>query len=800
MNKLLNDLNEKQREAAEALEGTILVLAGAGSGKTRVLTSRICNLIEKGVQPHEIMAVTFTNKAAREMTERLEALIGEEKAKNLWVGTFHGICVRILKADVENYKSKSGKNWNKNFVIFAEDDSNSLIKKIIKDMGLDDKIYAPKLIKSIISLEKNKLKTAIDYEMSARDTKSKYIAAIFRKYEEELLKNNAFDFDDLLLVTVNLLKNSKEAREKYFKRFKHILTDEFQDTNASQYKLIKSIYTNDEEPQEKGRSLFVVGDVDQSIYSWRGADYRIILNFQSDFRNTKLIKLEKNYRSTQNILNAANAIIENNVQRLEKSLYSTKGHGKKILCYEALNERGEAKFIINNIISKGFGYKDVAILYRTNTQSRILEEQFMSAGIPYQMVGGFKFYDRKEIKDIAAYLKILYNSDDGQSVKRIINAPKRSIGKTTLEKIDKISQDRGVSFYQAIKEAGESEDLKKQKLKALQDFTNVIEQLKQELYDYSLGDLIIRIVERTGYLSELEEENTEDAKIRIENIREFVGAAREFERKAYTLEDRTALGVLGEFLAQIALVSDVDSIEEDKNKVTLMTLHAAKGLEFPVVFLAGLEEELFPHIRSIRDNAQMEEERRLMYVGVTRAQEELYISYAQKRMIWGDLKYPKPSRFIQEIPKELFEFKSAVDKFRRVEDFSSPYNSSAERMYRQKENDYDGIAPQAKVVSFGKNFKLPKVSYSKPVQEMEAKKEEIKTVSGVSLGISKPQETPRPANIEMFNVGDKVSHANYGEGVVKQIMEFGKDKMYIADFGENGKKALDYRFSGLTKV
>ena len=623
MEELLSTLNEQQREAVVEKEGALLVLAGAGSGKTKVLTTRIVNLVKSGVNPYKILAVTFTNKAAKEMRERLSKMIGEEVVKKMWVGTFHNICGRILRFDIENYKSPDGKKWDNNYVIYDESDSNTIIKNAIKKLNLDDKTYAPKLVKAAISNAKSKMQDAYTFSTRARDYRTQKISEIYEEYEKQLLANNAIDFDDMLLLTVNLLSTNEEVRNKYHERFSHILVDEFQDTNISQYMLIKHLYSNNKaETELKNRSLCVVGDVDQSIYSWRGADYKIILNFQADYRNSKLIKLEQNYRSVATILDAANAIIVNNTERVSKNLYSTKGQGDKIDIYEAQDEAGEAYFIANKIKNYARNLNDYAVLYRTNSQSRAIEEALISQGISYRMVGGLKFYDRKEVKDIIAYLKLLYNRHDSQSLKRIINVPKRSIGDTTVKKLQEIANGMDYSLYEVIQNIDEYDDLSagvKSKLKA---FCELLDKLDKNKNSLSLPEFIAFVIEETGYLRELKQEDTEEAESRIENLQELVNVARDF---APDEEDN----ILGEFLAQVALVSDLDETPDADNAVTLMTLHAAKGLEFETVFLAGLEEGIFPHSRSLNSNTEMEEERRLMYVGVTRAKQKLYISYAK---------------------------------------------------------------------------------------------------------------------------------------------------------------------------
>lgn len=701
MSKLLEGLNKHQKEAAGCIAGPLLILAGAGSGKTRVLTQRIAYMVQEGIKPHQILAVTFTNKAAGEMKARLEGILGEAVVKNLWVGTFHNICGRILRQDIENYKTEDGHTWQKNFVIFDQNDSLSLIKQALKAENMDEKVYQPKMVQSAISMAKNKMRTAHEFATRAKDYRTERIATIFTKYEEMLAANNAIDFDDMLLIAVNLLNKSPETLEKYHNRFKHILVDEYQDTNVTQYKLINSLYTANKNPKEleKERSLCVVGDVDQSIYSWRGADYKIILGFQTDFRDAKVIKLEQNYRSTENILEAANNIIVNNTERVSKNLYSNKGKGEKLSCFEANDEAEEANYIAGTIhrsIGGRTNYGQFAVLYRTNAQSRAIEEAFMARGIPYRMVGGQKFYDRKEIKDIVAYLKLIYNPHDSQSLKRIINVPKRAIGPTSVGKIDAYAQEFGISAFSVVDNIENYSDFTPKVKNAITSFANIINSASRHIQETSLSEFIAELIDSIGYIDELKEEGTEEAEGRIENLQEFISVAREFEELDTENE-------LGEFLSQVALVSDIDSLDGESESVTLMTLHAAKGLEFPKVFLAGLEEGIFPHTRSLNSNTEMEEERRLMYVGVTRAEELLYLTYAKRRLIWGDYKYFSPSRFISEIPDNLLiSNQSSVRPDER-----KAGGTFGDAIKKLGENRFNNDGKIENTSSFGKNFKAP---------------------------------------------------------------------------------------------
>ena len=830
MEKLLSSLNPQQKEAVVEKEGALLVLAGAGSGKTKVLTTRIVNLVKSGVNPYKILAVTFTNKAAKEMRERLSKMIGEDVVKKMWVGTFHNICGRILRFDIENYKSPDGKKWDNNYVIYDETDSTTIIKNAIKKLNLDEKMYAPKLVKAAISNAKSKMQDAYTFSTRARDYRSQKISEVYYEYEKQLLENNAIDFDDMLLLTVNLLTTNEEVRNKYHERFSHILVDEFQDTNISQYMLIRHLYSNNKTDEElKGRSLCVVGDVDQSIYSWRGADYKIILNFQSDYKNAKLIKLEQNYRSVATILEAANAIIVNNTERVSKNLYSTKGQGEKIEIYEAQDESGEACYIADNIRRFARNLNDYAVLYRTNSQSRAIEEALISNGISYRMVGGLKFYDRKEVKDIIAYLKLLYNRHDSQSIKRIINVPKRSIGDTTVKKVQEIANQMEYPFYDVLQNIEEYDDFSAGVKAKISNFINILDKLDKNKNSLSLPEFIAFVIEETGYLAELKQEDTEEAESRIENLQELVNVARDFVPEE---EDN----VLGEFLAQVALVSDLDETPDSDNAVTLMTLHAAKGLEFENVFLAGLEEGIFPHSRSLNNNTEMEEERRLMYVGVTRAKQKLYITYAKRRQMWGDTKYNPPSRFLAEIPDNLTErnvfedsmsysrkggtFKQAVNKIKTdrsgyVEkttgfgkSFVAPITGSTHVQninkvvkpkvtYKAPQPQNNFVRKEAFVVKNAQNKakdeeKVKKLLEDNPIKRMLEEKK-----AREAMGTTQVVSSVQAGNT--FTKGDRVFHEKFGIGHIDEIKQIGSSSMYVIDFGKQGKKAVDALYANLKK-
>lgn len=848
MENLLENLNKEQVEAVQTTQGPLLILAGAGSGKTKVLTTRIAYMIQNGIKPRNILAVTFTNKAAKEMKERIGKIIGEDTVKYMWVGTFHGICGRILRENIDKYNTATGKNLDKNFTIYDDSDTNQIITRAIKKLNLDDKVYQTKLVKSVISNAKNKMQDATTFARYARDYKSQKIAEIYEEYEKALNSNNAIDFDDMLMLTVKLLEQNEEVRNQYYERFQHIMVDEYQDTNLAQYKLVNMLYTNllpvNELPET--RSLCVVGDVDQSIYSWRGADFTIIMNFQKDYPKTKLIKLEQNYRSTAHILNAANAVIENNDERLDKVLYSNKGEGEKLSYYIADDEADEANYIISNIRrTAGGNYNKFAILYRTNNQSRALEEACMATGVPYRIYGGTKFYDRAEVKTVLCYLKLINNTDDSQSLRRVINIPKRGIGDTTMQNLTKFASDRDISLYEAIKICEESEINAKTQSK-LKDFANLIYKFQQAKNSYTLKEFVTLVIEKSGYLAELQSKAATDPEFQddINNLQELVNVAEEFVPEE---EDN----ILGEFLQQVALVSDLDSMEEESNNVTMMTLHAAKGLEFPTVFIAGMDEGIFPSQRTLQVPSEVEEERRLMYVGITRAEEKLYLVSAKRRQTWGEYRYYNPSRFIEEIPHNLIEsmesegrssgastFRSAVS---RARESSSGYSSNS-----AQSDSYGYIKPSS---GFGANFVAPqrkglasggkthsqsssnyaKSSYSQTPQRTprramivksainKQREEEARRAAGTQAinalrqmsaqrqnerKLAEEQKAQKQTSTfidEVFEVGQRVFHGQMGIGHITDVMNIGESIMYTVDFGAKGKKAMDASYAKLKK-
>ena len=829
----LSGLNEQQQQAVEEKFGPILVLAGAGSGKTKVLTSRIANLVESGVNPYDILAVTFTNKAAKEMQQRLSNYLSEDVVKRMWVGTFHNICGRILRRDLENYKTKDGRSWDNNYVIYDDTDTKTVIKNALKKLNLDEKSFDPKMIKSVISNAKNKMQDAYAFSTTARDYQSDKIAQVYYEYEKQLSLNNALDFDDMLMLSVNLLKENPEVREKYASRFLHILVDEFQDTNKAQYDLINMLYPSDGSKDTIG-SLCAVGDVDQSIYSWRGADFKIILNFQKDYKNTKLIKLEQNYRSTANILDAANAVIINNNERMEKNLYSQKGSGSKIKTFEAGDDYEESSYIAGKIRNLGVSLDDIAVLYRTNAQSRGIEEALMSNSIPYKIVGGLKFYDRKEIKDIIAYLKLIYNHDDSASLRRIINTPKRSIGDTTVNKLAAIADERECSIFYVLDDIENLDDFNAATKARLIAFRDMIKEFSRNQNSVELSEFVPIVLERSGYMAELREENSIESQSRIENLQEFVNVVKEFEADEFLGDEEDDLGLLGNFLSQVALVSDIDQLNEDDKSVTLMTLHAAKGLEFPVVFLAGLEDGMFPHSRSIAFGApsgELEEERRLMYVGITRAKDDLYLSWAQRRRIWGDIKYFPRSRFINEIPGNLLEddnsaprrayreddgdyrrstFKSAANKIKEKREF----NSSSASAFGGSSGSGGGLSNN--LASSLKNIKKPaaqsvqrsenksfvvKKKTSAPQDSAGNEKQQSQNVADAiarckAMAKSPAQSAQKPS-FNTFKTGARVFHPHFGIGHILEVEGEGLNASYKVDFAKNGVKTVDASIGGL---
>ncbi len=639
---ILKSLNDKQKEAVLCTDGPVLIIAGAGSGKTRVLTHRIAYLIkEKNVPPQEILAVTFTNKAAQELKHRLSKLVGIP-AREMWVGTFHSICGRILRRDIDKL------GWDKNYVIYDSDDQKSVVKEVLKALDYDEKKYKPAAVLDSISKAKNELIGVEAYESKAADFWQEKIAPCYKLYQEKLRKNNAIDFDDMLMLTVELLQKFKNVREHYQNRFRYINIDEYQDTNHAQY-MIAHLMSGHH------GNICVVGDDDQSIYGFRGADIRNILEFEEDYPNANVFKLEENYRSTRNILEAANNVISNNAGRKAKQLWTKSGSGEKITSYLALDERDEARFIVNKIrkLSEKRPLSEIAILYRTNAQTRVIEELLLQYGIPYRIFSGFRFYERKEIKDILALLKCVFNPADKIGLFRALAFMTEGVGRTTHKKLEDLSDSSGTSVFEGLGKT-EAFQLSSKAKKSVSVFLEKVNKLRSEIANLSASQMVEMAIELSGLVRGFDLEGTEEALSRSENVKEFLSVAREFEK---TSDDIS----LGAFLMQISLVTDQDTADLSKPFVTLMTLHAAKGLEFPVVFLAGLEEGIFPHYRSMFEPKELEEERRLCYVGITRAKEKLYITHAQERMLFGESWCNGPSRFMEEIPENIIKKTGAGD-------------------------------------------------------------------------------------------------------------------------------------------
>ena len=649
----LEELNDRQKEAVLYNDGPLLIIAGAGAGKTKTLTTKIAFLIqEKDVNPYSILAITFTNKAAKEMKDRLFLQIGSD-AKKLTVSTFHSFGLKLLR---ENY-DKLG--YDKNFVIMDSDDSLTVVKKIIKDMGNDPKIYNPRAIRNKISSFKNEMISPKKYEQFAISDYEKTIQQIYEKYEKKLKNNNSVDFDDLLLLPIELFKNNETILEKYQNIYQYILIDEYQDTNQAQYILTRLL-------SEKNRKITCVGDDSQSIYSFRGANYKNILNFEKDYKDAKTILLEQNYRSTSNILDAANQVIKNNKQRKEKNLWTARGIGEKIKYYRAYNEKEEAAYVIRKIkelANKNVEYKDIAILYRTNAQSRVMEEEMLKENLPYKVIGSFYFYSRKEIKDLIAYLRLIHNSKDNVSLLRVINTPKRGIGLKTIENLTAKADEKGISIYEAISSGKEKE------------FKELIERLKEVSQDLTLTELIDKVLEVTGMKQELESEKTLESEIRLENLEEFKSITKAFE-------EREGLISLEEFLLEISLISDVEEYKDDPNRINLMTIHSVKGLEFNHVFVIGMEEGIFPHINSLMENSEIEEERRLCYVAITRAKDNLHLVNARRRTLFGKEQINPVSRFISEINKDLIET-NVKEELKKQEQ-----KIEVEEMFREEDINY----------------------------------------------------------------------------------------------------------------
>ncbi len=780
----LQHLNPSQRQAVEHVNGPLLVVAGAGSGKTRALTFRIANLVlTHRVDPEHILAVTFTNKAAKEMKHRVEQLFAEQQAqaqfgkpyaalkdyeqtklrsyvyktitKELWIGTFHSLCCRILRFDIEKYQDASGRKWDKTFSIFDESDVMTIIKDIIiNKLNLDDKKFEPRTIRYAISSAKNKGLSPSEVEQDQPNYRGRVIADVYGLYLDRMAENNALDFDDLILMPVKLFRQNELVRTYWHKRFRHLLVDEYQDTNRTQYDLLQMITTNGKSPEQfdewEHRSIFVVGDADQSIYSFRSADFTILMGFQKDFgdglkddETESMVKLEENYRSTANILELANTLIDNNTERIDKVLKATRGEGEKVYCYRADNEIDEAEFVIRQIETlvrqnPEITYGKFAILYRTNAQSRALEESLVRSQMPYRVIGGLRFYDRREIKDVLGYLRAVANPADSVSLMRIINTPKRGVGKSTIDALVRAAVELGVPLWEILADETSVRTLAGRSAKGVLAFADLIKKYRGKITECSASEIAQGLFEESGYLDDLKRQATEEADNRFENVQELYNAVLQFEEdNGGEDEDRSLIG----FLASAALASDLDDSSENDDRISLMTLHASKGLEFPVVFLVGLEQGLFPSFRSLDDPAAVEEERRLCYVGITRAQERLFISHACERRLYGNREMAQPSMFLDELPDELIEGNTIRNVVRRaVNDSKKPVAPKTKPSMPQGSGDVDWV------------------------------------------------------------VGDKAVHDSFGVGQVTHVFGTGKKICLAVKFPQGGQKIIDPKLVLLRKV
>ena len=741
---IYDTLNPPQREAVAQTEGPVLILAGAGSGKTRVLTHRIAYLMEEmGVNPWNILAITFTNKAAQEMRERVDKLVGFG-SESIWVSTFHSACVRILRRHIDNL------GYDTNFTIYDTDDQKSLMKDVCRKLNIDTKVYKERSLLAQISHAKDELLTPDDMEMKAAgDYNMKKVASVYREYQAALRKNNALDFDDLIVKTVELFQNCGAVLEYYQERFKYIMVDEYQDTNTAQFKFISLL-------AQKYENLCVVGDDDQSIYKFRGANIGNILGFERVFPDAKVIRLEQNYRSTKNILNAANQVIANNTERKAKTLWTENEEGSKVHFRQFFNAYEEAEYVageIGRMKREGMGsYRDCAILYRTNAQSRIFEEKFIAANIPYKLVGGVNFYARKEIKDLLCYLKTIDNARDDLAVQRIINVPKRGIGATTLGRVQDYADNMGISLYEALRVAEEVPSIGRS-LSKIDGFVTFIQSLKSKADVLSVEELLQEVIDDTGYVAELEAEDTEESRARIENIDELISKTVAYQE---AMEEQNQPATLSGFLEEVALVADIDTVDPDQDYVLLMTLHSAKGLEFPKVFMVGMEDGIFPSHMTISygDDGELEEERRLCYVGITRAMKDLTLTCAQQRMIRGETQYNKVSRFVREIPRELVDLGHTI---------------------QEKKPKAEDLIPTP-------------TKYSKMKESLQSrnyKPREFKVTKSGSLD---------------YEVGDTVRHIKFGVGIVKEIVEGGRDYEVTVEFDKVGVKKMFASFAKLKKI
>ena len=765
MDDILKGLNDKQYEAVVNTEGPCLVIAGAGSGKTKVLTHKIAYLMkEKNILPWNILAITFTNKAAKEMKERIELLVGDA-AKDMWIGTFHSICVRILRKFIDRI------GFDSSFIIFDTSDQKTMVKQILKDLQLDEKLFSDRAVMSEISNAKNEMLEPDQYTVKAHgDFRKEKIAQVYERYQNRLKENNAIDFDDIINFTIKILMENVDVLEYYSNKFQYVLVDEYQDTNKSQFTLVTMLAS-------KHGNITAVGDNDQGIYSFRGADISNILNFERDFPGTKIIKLEQNYRCTGNILKVANAVIKNNEVKYDKKLWTENDVGSLPKIFSADNEYDEGRYIaeqIEHLIrEEKYKYSDFAVLYRMNTQSRAIEEILRREDIPYKIVGGLKFYERKEIKDIISYLRLVQNPSDNLSLNRIINEPKRGIGKTSLDSIEELANNEGISMYKIIKDA-QQYGLNRIYLKS-RDFINVIEELRQKQKDLTISELIKLTLKKTGYMQALKDEKTIEAENRIENLDEFLTVAIEFE-------EQFAENTLAEFLEGITLSSDLDNMEETEDSVTLMTLHSAKGLEFPVVFLVGMEEGIFPGYKSIGEPKELEEERRLCYVGITRAKENLFLTCSKKRTIFGSTSCNAVSRFLKEIPKELLDgYEEAFG--------DNENNSFKDTNYTWTYGNNNG------------NVKTFKINQEEPVAVAASNKTgyNFRTAESFLSSLTKSNKNNN-CDLSKYKEGQRVFHKKFGEGTISIIEPEGEDLKVDINFDKVGHKRLMAKYAGLEVI
>ena len=771
MQELIEGLNNKQKEAVLQTEGPCLVIAGAGSGKTKVLTHKIAYLIaEKNIAPWNILAITFTNKAANEMKERIEKLVGDV-AKDIWMGTFHSICVRILRKYIDRI------GFDSSFLIFDTSDQRTLIKECLKALNIDDKMFTDRSVLAEISNAKNEMLEPNAYSVKyASDFRKAKIGEVYTLYQKRLKENNAIDFDDIINYTIKILTENPDVLEYYTEKFKYVLVDEYQDTNKAQFTLVTILAS-------KYGNITVVGDNDQGIYSFRGADISNILNFEKDFPGTKIIKLEQNYRCTQNILKAANAVIKNNETKYDKKLWTENDEGSMPCIYQGDDEYDEARYIVEQInhlkTEEYFKYSDYAILYRMNSQSRAIEDILLREDIPYKVIGGLKFYERKEIKDCIAYLRLIANTSDNISLKRIINEPKRGIGKTSLDNIEEISYQTGLSMYEVIKHA-EQYGLNRVFANS-REFIELIEEMRSKKDELEISELIKLVLNKSGYTKALELENTVEAESRLQNIEELLTVAMEFE-------EEFAENSLNEFLESITLSSDVDNLEETDESVTLMTLHSAKGLEFPAVFLVGMEEGIFPGYKSIGEPKELEEERRLFYVGITRAKQYLYLTCAKRRTIFGSTSYNAISRFVKEIPEDLLD----------------GYNEIEGKIEETFEDSNYGWAYGTNFAGKVKTYKFEETSstYAAASNLSTNKAQKVENTSGFAFrtaesflnSLNKPkQET----DISMYKAGQRIYHKKFGEGTINSIEQEGEDAKVDINFDKAGHKRLMAKYAGL---